>query len=148
MAPVAVTSASVPRSAEEMAERDSAVAEVNARALQAAMHRPTSGAELAELQQSQRAAEQLARRATTAGNSRDVHVMMGRGLGGAGAVGGGAGGSLPLHLLSSGPSREQRARDDEINADYQRRLLRLRDRIKARQDSIVKPARRPLIPPI
>ena len=47
-----------------------------------------AGAVRAELDQSKRNTDQLMRRATTAGNSRDVHISQGEGLGGAGAIGG------------------------------------------------------------
>jgi hypothetical protein len=57
------------------------------------------------------------------------------------AVGGpagtvGAGVSLPLPLFSSGPSREQRKRNEALDADYRRRLARLQALAIARRDSI------------
>ena len=92
------------------------------------------GAILAELESRRRVAERLARRATTAGNASDVHVMLGEGLDGVGAVNGGRtslsplGGSIPLPLFSSGPSAAQRKKNEKLDADYQLRLRRLRER--------------------
>jgi hypothetical protein len=106
---------------------------------------PMKGAELAELKQSQATADRLARRATTAGNAADVHVMHGEGMGGAGAVGGGntvstdgrsVTVSIPFPLFSSGPSPEQRKRDEKIDADNQLRLRRLQDALLLKRDSI------------
>jgi hypothetical protein len=106
---------------------------------------PMKGAELAELQQSQKTADRLARRATTAGNAADVHVMKGEGLGGAGAVGGGntvstdgrsVTVSIPFPLFSSGPSPAERKRNEKIDADNQLRLRRLQDLLLLKRDSI------------
>jgi hypothetical protein len=95
-----------------------------------------TGAVLAELESRRRVAERLARRATTAGNASDVHVMLGEGLDGVGAVNGGRtslsplGGSIPLPLFSSGPSAAQRRKDEKLDAEYQLRLRRLRARAR------------------
>jgi hypothetical protein len=95
---------------------------------------PPRGAVLAELESRRRVAERLARRATTAGNASDVHVMLGEGLDGVGAVNGGRtslsplGGSIPLPLFSSGPSAAQRKKNEKLDAEYQLRLRRLKER--------------------
>jgi hypothetical protein len=94
-------------------------------------------------------ADAMRRRATTAGNGREVIVPLGQGMGGVGAVGGGAnhiaaggvnglgvGGSIGFPLFSSGPSPEQRKRDEKIDAEYQLRLRALDDRILLRRDSL------------
>jgi hypothetical protein len=47
------------------------------------------------------------------------------------------GGSLPFTFLSKGPSREQRARDSIINADYLQRLARLAERARRKRDSLL-----------
>jgi hypothetical protein len=133
-------------------------------ALLAKTHAPT-GAELADLQAAQRVAERLARRATTAGNSHDIHVMTGEGRDGVGAVNGGRTslnpihGSIPFTLFSSGPTAAQRKVNEKLDAEYQARLRRLqnralivaevarRDSVRAdslRRDSLTKIARRPL----
>jgi hypothetical protein len=127
--------------------RDSiAAAGMNTIPLLAKTHAP-KGAELAELSERQRVAVQLARRATTAGNARDVHVMTGEGLDGVGAVNGGRtgfsplGGSIGFSLFSSGPTAEQRKANEKLDAEYQARLHRLQDRAflladAARVDSV------------
>jgi hypothetical protein len=131
--------------------------------LLAKTHTP-KGAELGELQQRQRIADQMMRRATTAGNARDVHVSMGEGLDGVGAVGGQTGPSLrgvsvPFPLFSSGPSPAERKKNETLDADYQARLRRLQDRARLvaddvrldslrldslRRDSLAKSSRRPI----
>jgi len=148
--------------------RDSvATSRMNDIPLLAKTHAP-KGAELAELSESKRLAVRLAQRATTAGNSRDVHVMMGEGKDGVGAVNGGRtsfsplGGSIPFTLFSSGPTAEQRKANEKLDAEYQARLHRLQDRAflladaarldsvrsdslrrdSARRDSLAKRARR------
>jgi hypothetical protein len=106
-----------------------------------AKNRPATGAERAELQQSQRVAERLARRATTAGNSAGVNVMMGEGLGGVGAVGGadgksgGAMMSVGVPLFSSGPSAAQRKINEKIDNEYKLRLRDLQDRINLKAET-------------
>jgi hypothetical protein len=145
--------------------RDSiAAARMNDIALLAKTHVPI-GAELAELQERRRGADRLARRATTAGNSPDVHVMLGEGLDGVGAVNGGRTslnplhGSIPFTLFSSGPTAAQRKVNEKLDAEYRARLRRLQDRalivadvarrdsVRAdslRRDSLTRIARRPL----
>jgi hypothetical protein len=117
--------------------RDSiAKAKARAFAAMAAADLP-KGAELQTLQQSQRQAALLHRRLTTAGNSRDLVVLQGAGVGGVGAVGGATGvGSLALPLFSSGPSASERRKNEKLDADYQLRLRRLQDRVLQRHDSV------------
>jgi hypothetical protein len=145
LAPAGVTSIDKLPNTPEV--RDSiAAAGMNTIPLLAKTHAP-KGAELAELSERQRVAVQLARRATTAGNARDVHVMTGEGLDGVGAVNGGRtgfsplGGSIGFSLFSSGPTAEQRKANEKLDAEYQARLHRLQDRAflladAARVDSV------------
>ena len=99
------------------------------------------GAELAALQAGKREAERMMKRTTSAG-AQDIHVPMGEGLGGVRAVGGGKTGyhdgmvSVPLPLLSPGPSPEERKRNEKLVAEYQGYLHRMDDRIVLRADSI------------
>ena len=124
MAPAGVTIGS--RTPNTARFRDS-VAGVRMRAIPelARTHAPT-GRELAELRGSQQLAAVLQRRATTSGNSRDVHAMQGEGMGGDGAVGGAggspglAGVSIPLPLFSSGPSAAQRKKNEQVDAAVDR----------------------------
>jgi hypothetical protein len=108
----------------------------------AATRAPT-GREKAELEQSQRNALALRQRTLTSGNSRDLVVLQGKGMNGAGAVdptpagGLGFGVSIPFTLFSSGPTREQRKRDSIIDADNQLRHRRLQDRLLLKRDSIL-----------
>jgi len=101
------------------------------------------------LENSHRIADAMRRRATTAGNGREVAVPLGQGKDGVGAVGGGGrhlaaggvnglgvSGSIGFPLFSSGPSAEQRKRDEKIDAEYQLRLRTLQDRILLRGDSL------------
>jgi hypothetical protein len=106
---------------------------------------PAKGAELRELRGSQAQAARMQQRATTAGNSRDLVVLMGDGLGGAGAVGGGNAlsvgpghvtVSVPFTLFSSGPTAEQRKKNEKIDAEYQLRLRALDDRVLLKRDSL------------
>jgi hypothetical protein len=107
-----------------------------------AAERAPTGREKAELEQSQRDARALRARTLTGGNSRDLVVLQGKGMNGVGAVdpsstgGVGVGFSIPFTLFSSGPTREQRKKNEEIDADYQRRLRRLEDRMYLKRDSI------------
>jgi hypothetical protein len=107
----------------------------------AAVRAPT-GREKAELEQSQRDARALRTRALTAGNSRDLVVLQGKGMNGVGAVdpsstgGLGIGFSIPFTLFSSGPTREQRKKNEIIDADNQLRQRRLQDRMYLKRDSI------------
>ena len=109
----------------------------------AAEHPPT-GKELAELRESQRAALQVYRRNTTAGNP-NVHVPQGEGMNGEGAIGGdpkmrgaktGISSGFSVPFLSKGPSAAQRKKDEAIDADNRARLRRLQDRILLKRDSI------------
>jgi len=104
------------------------------------------GAELAALQESKRMADRMMRRTTSAGAWQDVHVPMGEGMNGVGAVGGGKTGvqmtpngvmaSVPFPLFSSGPSPEERKKNEKLVAEYQGYLHRMDDRIVLRADSI------------
>jgi hypothetical protein len=96
---------------------------------------PPQGRELAELRASQREAEKIARRTTTAGNSADLRVLQGAGMNGTGAVSGPGVVSIGLPLFSSGPSAAQRKKNDSLNTDYWLRMGRLNDRILAARDS-------------
>ena len=99
------------------------------------------GAELAALQAGKREAERMMQRTTTAG-TQDIHVPVGEGLGGVGAVGGGKTGyhdgmvSIPFPLLSPGPSPAERKRNEKLVAEYQGYLHRMDDRIVLRADSV------------
>lgn len=86
--------------------------------------------ERSDLEASKQQALMTARRATTAGNGQDVHVPMGEGKGGVGAVGGPGTGSIGLPLFSRGPSAAERRRIDSITADGQARLARLQERAR------------------
>jgi hypothetical protein len=107
----------------------------------AATRAPT-GRELAELEQSQRSSLALRRRTLTGGNSNDLVILQGKGMNGVGAVdptpasGIGFGVSVPFTLFSSGPTREQRRKDEAIYADNQLRERRLEDRMFLKRDSI------------
>jgi hypothetical protein len=99
--------------------------------------RPMTQRERADLEESRRQAEMVARRTTTAGNGRDIHVPMGEGKDGVGAVGGsGGGGTIALPLFSRGPSAAERKRNDSIFADYRARLARLQERARIQQDAL------------
>jgi hypothetical protein len=98
-------------------------------------HEPT-GRERQELEQSQRQAAVLRQRTTTAGNSRDLVILQGAGKDGVGAVTGPGVVSVGAPLFSSGPSAEQRRKNEKIDADYQLRLRRLEDRALLKRDSI------------
>ena len=107
----------------------------------AATRAPT-GRERAELEQSQRLALALRRRDLTAGNSNGLVILQGKGMNGVGAVdptpagGLGFGASVPFTLFSSGPTREQRRKNEIIDADNQLRQRRLEDRMFLQRDSI------------
>ena len=98
--------------------------------------RAPTGREKQELEASQRQAAALRQRSTTAGNSRDLTILQGSGMNGVGAVGGPGIVSIPFPLFSSGPSPEQRKKNEKIDADYQMRLRRLEDRMYLKRDSI------------
>lgn len=157
IAPAGVTTIRAPNTPQV---RDSIATErMNDIPLLAKTHAPT-GSELALLQQSQRTADRTARRATTSGNARDVHLMTGEGVDGVGAVNGGRtsfspfGGSIPFPLFSPGPSPAQRRANEKLDAEYQLRLRRLQDRARLvadavrldslRRDSLARDSRRPI----
>jgi hypothetical protein len=98
-------------------------------------HAP-SGAERAELEGSQLLASALRQRVSTAGNSRDLVVLQGKGKDGVGAVGGPGIVSIDFPLFSSGPSPAQRRKNETLDADYQLRLRRLQDRAYLERDSL------------
>jgi hypothetical protein len=107
-----------------------------------AAERAPTGREKAELEQSQRNARALRARDLSSGNSRDLVVLQGKGMNGVGAVttgpldGGGFVVSIPFTLFSSGPTREQRKKNEIIDADNQLRQRRLQDRMFLKRDSI------------
>jgi hypothetical protein len=120
-----------------MNSRDSSLAAWAQAAHELARWQTTGAASAGEIAQSQREAKQVAQRATTAGNSADVHVPSGNGKDGVGAAGGGAlGGSIGLPLFSRGPSRAQRVRDSIIDADVRAGLAVLAARVSVKRDSI------------
>lgn len=140
-APIAPAGVTRARAGNEADSRDSLARRIGRAVSVWDWHGPPSPAEVEELRETRRMYEGVTRRATTAGNASDIHVMTGEGRGGVGAVGGGksglspTGGSIPLPLFSSGPSSAQRKRDSAIDADNQARLRRLRERIVWRADS-------------
>jgi hypothetical protein len=151
MAPAGITAPTTPNTA---SFRDSVAASQMSSAAMLARTRPPTERERADLDQSRRQAEMVARRATTAGNGRDVHVPMGEGKDGVGAVGGAGGGmSIGMPLFSRGPSAAERKRNDSIFADYRARLARLQERARLqngalrsdslRRDSLARLAKRP-----
>jgi hypothetical protein len=119
------------------AHRDSVADSVRAATFRARMNEPLSAETKQMLGESQRIAAKVARRATTAGNGADVHIMQGEGKDGVGAVGGSGLGSVGLPLFSKGPSAAQRRKNDSIDADYRARLGRLQELIKRRRDSLL-----------
>jgi len=96
-------------------------------------HLPT-GAEKAELEASQLAAQMLRARSTTGGNSRDLIHLQGKGKDGVGAVSAPGLVSIPFPLFSPGPSPEQRKKNEALDADYQARLQRLGDSVLIKRD--------------
>jgi len=125
------------RAANTAAVRDSIARQQMLGVPELARTRAPTGREKAELEESQRQALALRRRTTTAGNSADVHIAQGRGMGGAGAVGGPGVVSISAPLFSSGPSAAQRKKNEALFADYQSRLRRLDDRVLLKRDAIV-----------
>jgi hypothetical protein len=124
------------RAANTPAVRDSILRErVSAIPELARTHAPT-GAERAELEGSQLLASALRQRVSTAGNSRDLVVLQGKGKDGVGAVGGPGIVSIDFPLFSSGPSPAQRKKNEKLDADYQLRLRRLQDRAYLERDSL------------
>ena len=114
--------------------RDSIADALAAAANMRAWARPMSAGTRGEIDESRRQADLLDRRMTTAGNSRDVHVSSGSGVGGVGAIG--VGGSIGAPFLSRGPSAAQRARDAKVDTDNRAALQRLAERARAKRDSI------------
>jgi hypothetical protein len=88
-----------------------------------------------ELEASQQQARQLQQRTLTAGNSRDLVVLQGKGKDAVGAVGGPGVGTISAPLFSSGPSAAQRKKNEKIDADNRLRLARLQDRLRLQRDS-------------
>jgi hypothetical protein len=150
MAPAGVIA---PTSSNTASFRDSATNAQMASAAMLARTRPPTERERADLEESRRQAEMVARRATTSGNGRDVHIPMGEGVGGVGAVGGNGGMNVGVPLFSRGPSAAERKRNDSIFADYRARLARLQERARVqkealradslRRDSLARLAKRP-----
>lgn len=95
---------------------------------------PPTGKEKAELQASQLAAAMLQARTTSTGNSRDLVHLQGKGKDGVGAVSAPGMASIPFTLFSSGPTAEQRKKNEAIDADYQARLRRLGDSVLSKRD--------------
>jgi hypothetical protein len=116
--------------------RDSIAREIVNGVPDVARTRAPTGRERLELEATQRLAAMLRQRSTTSGNSRDLVILQGKGKDGVGAVGGPGIVSIPFPLFSSGPSPEQRKKNEKIDADNQLRLRRLQDRMYLKQDSI------------
>lgn len=95
-----------------------------------------TGEEKATLDESHRVAAQMERRASTSGNSADVHVPIGAGIDGVGADTSGFG-RIALPVLSRGPSAAQRKRDAALYREYLAALARLQKRIATKRDSIL-----------
>ena len=125
------------RAANTPAVRDSIARQQMLGIPELARTRAPTGREKAELEESQRQALALRRRTTTAGNSADVLIHQGLGMGGAGAVGGPGVVSISAPLFSSGPSPAQRKKNEALFADYQSRLRRLDDRVLLKHDAVV-----------
>ncbi|HEX4683787.1 MAG TPA: hypothetical protein VH277_13805 [Gemmatimonadaceae bacterium] len=124
-----------PRTLDTPAVRDS-ILKVRMAAMAEMAKKPPTGDVAAMLEQSQRVAERMARRATTAGNSADIHVPMGSGVDGVGADKSGLV-SIPFPLFYPGPSPEQRKHDEAIYRDYLAALSRLQKRVATKRDSIL-----------
>jgi hypothetical protein len=123
------------------AQRNATADSVRAAAFAAQWNGITSDAVRQMAGASQSVAVATERRATTAGNGADVHVMHGDGINGVGAVGGSGlslgSGSIGLPFLSKGPSAKQRRKNDSVDADNRARLARLQELIKHRRDSLL-----------
>ncbi len=120
------------------ARRAAAADSLRAAVFAAMWKAPPSAAMKKEVDDSNRDAAAVARRATTAGNSADVHIVQGNGYGGAGAATGAlslGSGSFGLPFLSKGPSAAQRRKNDSLDADYRARLARLQELVRQRGDS-------------
>jgi hypothetical protein len=143
-APAGVTIASRTRNSARL--RDSIITEKLALVPLLANTTPMSGQAARALALSQSQTALLSQRSTSAGNWRDLHVPMGSGVGGVGAVNGGKTGvtmdsrgigvSIPFPLFSSGPSAAERKRNEKLYAEYLATLRRLNDRILFQRDSL------------
>jgi subtilisin family serine protease len=119
-----------------MTSHDSAFAAWAAAAHEVQRWSTMSAATKTEIAESHHEPAKLAQRVGTAGNSGDVHVVMGQGKDGVGAAGGPGTGSIGLPLFSRGRSREQRMRDSVIDAEIRAGLARSAALIAARRDSV------------
>jgi len=157
-APAGVTSVSRARNSAKV--RDSIITEKLALVPQLARMGPMSSESRGTIDQSQSQARALAQRSTSVG-MHDLHVPMGEGVGGVGAINGGKTGlsmgpngltySVPFPLFSSGPSPEERRRNEKLLAEYLAYLRRQNDRILMKRDSIradsaFRAATKPIIP--
>ena len=141
-APAGVTAASRVKNSAKV--RDSIITEKLALVPELA-RMPMSDATRGSIEQSKAQARMLAQRSTSVG-MRDLNVPMGEGVGGVGAVNGGKTGlsmgpngltySIPFPLFSSGPSPEERKRNEKLLAEYLAYLRRQNDRILLMRDSI------------
>ncbi|HEY6829552.1 MAG TPA: hypothetical protein VI259_21995, partial [Gemmatimonadaceae bacterium] len=142
-APAGVTSASPAKNSAKV--RDSIITEKLALVPELARMGPMSSESRGTIDQSQSQARALAQRSTSVG-MHDLYVPMGEGVGGVGAVNGGKTGlsmgpngltySVPFPLFSSGPSPEERRRNEKLLAEYLAYLRRQNDRILLKRDSI------------
>jgi hypothetical protein len=106
IAPAGLTAHSPGREAATIAAiRDSALKHLGPSIAERARTTPPSAETQDRLGATQAAVRQTAERTTSAGNSRDIHVPMGQGVGGVGAGGGGGGFSVAAPFLSGGKSR-------------------------------------------
>jgi hypothetical protein len=155
-APAGVTISSRTKNSAKL--RDSIITEKLALVPELARTTPMSAEAASAIGTSLGQAAILAQRSTSSGNWRDLHVPMGSGVGGVGAVNGGKAGvtmdsrgigvSVPFPLFSSGPSPAERKRNEKLHAEYlaylrgqQERILLKRDSIRAdslRLDSLLK----------
>ncbi len=117
--------------------RDSVVRSKVAEVPFIARNRPPTGAEKAALETSQRVAAALQARTLTSGNSKDLVHPQGQGMDGVGAVSGPGTVSVGVPLLSSGPSKAQRKKNEAIDAEYQARLRGFQDLVLSLKDKRV-----------
>ena len=142
-APAGVTAASRAKNSAKV--RDSIITEKLALVPELARTTPMSEGARGAIEQSKAQARMLSQRSTSVG-MHDVYVPMGEGVGGVGAVNGGKTGlsmgpngltySIPFPLFSSGPSPEERKRNEKLLAEYLAYLRRQNDRILLMRDSI------------
>jgi hypothetical protein len=143
-APAGVTISSRTKNTAKL--RDSIITEKLALVPELARTTPMSAEAASVIGTSQGQAAILAQRSTSAGNWRDLHVPMGSGVGGVGAVNGGKTGvtmdsrgigvSVPFPLFSSGPSPAERKRNEKLYAEYLAYLRGQQERILLKRDSI------------